>query len=100
MRIGFNAPNVPGHLNPMTALARTVKARGHEVIFFGYVDAEPMIRAAGLDFFPVCQEKYPAGEFARQLHRLSLVSGAEALQYTIQLFVEGSRAAFEDGPRA
>ena len=84
----------------MTALARTVKARGHEVIFFGYVDVEPMIRAADLDFFPVCQEQYPAGELVRQLHRLSLVSGAEALECTLQIFVEGCRAAFEDGPRA
>ena len=59
-----------------------------------------MIRAADLDFFPVCQEQYPAGELVRQLHRLSLVSGAEALECTIQIFVEGCRAAFEDGPRA
>jgi MGT family glycosyltransferase len=100
MRIGFTAPNTPGHLNPMTALARTLKARGHEVIFFGYLDVEPVIRQAGIDFFPVCQEQYPAGEFARQLHGLSQLSGAEALQYTIQLFVDACRGGFDDGPRA
>jgi zeaxanthin glucosyltransferase len=33
MKIGFICPNVPGHLNPMTALARYLKARNHEVVF-------------------------------------------------------------------
>jgi zeaxanthin glucosyltransferase len=100
MRIGFTAPGVPGHLNPMTTLARKLKSRGHDVIFFGIPDAEPAARAAGLDFFPVCQQRYPPGEHARQMHQLSLLSGAEALQYTVHLFTEACRAALEDGPRA
>ena len=33
MKIGFICPNLPGHLNPMTALARHVQARNHEVVF-------------------------------------------------------------------
>jgi hypothetical protein len=33
MKIGFNCPTVPGHLNPMTALARHLQARNHEVVF-------------------------------------------------------------------
>jgi zeaxanthin glucosyltransferase len=33
MKIGFICPNVPGHLNPMTALARHLQARNHEVVF-------------------------------------------------------------------
>jgi hypothetical protein len=33
MKIGFICPNVPGHLNPMTALARQFQARSHEVVF-------------------------------------------------------------------
>lgn len=84
----------------MTTLARAVKARGHDVLFFGLIDAEPMIRAAGLDFVPVCDEQYPAGEVARQLQQLSRLSGAEALEFTIQFIVDGCRAALEDGQRA
>jgi len=30
MKIGFICPTVPGHLNPMTALARHLQARNHE----------------------------------------------------------------------
>ncbi|HYZ71875.1 MAG TPA: glycosyltransferase [Chthoniobacterales bacterium] len=33
MKIGFICPNLPGHLNPMTTLARHLHARGHDVIF-------------------------------------------------------------------
>jgi zeaxanthin glucosyltransferase len=34
----------------MTALARKLQSRGHEVVFFGVPDIEPVIRAAHLDF--------------------------------------------------
>ena len=33
VKIGFICPNMPGHLNPMTALARHLQARDHEVVF-------------------------------------------------------------------
>ena len=33
MKLGFICPNIPGHLNPMTALARHLQARNHEVVF-------------------------------------------------------------------
>jgi zeaxanthin glucosyltransferase len=33
MKIGFICPSIPGHLNPMTALARHLQARTHEVVF-------------------------------------------------------------------
>jgi MGT family glycosyltransferase len=33
MKLGFICPNLPGHLNPMTALARHLQTRNHEVVF-------------------------------------------------------------------
>jgi zeaxanthin glucosyltransferase len=33
MKIGFICPNIPGHLNPMTTLARHLQLRNHEVVF-------------------------------------------------------------------
>jgi zeaxanthin glucosyltransferase len=47
---------VAGHLNPMTALARRLQSRGHEVVFIGFPDVEPFARAAGLDFVPYCEK--------------------------------------------
>ena len=33
MKIGFICPNIPGHLNPMTTLARRLQERNHEIVF-------------------------------------------------------------------
>jgi hypothetical protein len=33
MKLGFICPNVPGYLKPMTALARELQARKHDVVF-------------------------------------------------------------------
>ena len=33
MKLGCICPNLPGHINPMTALARQLQERGHEVVF-------------------------------------------------------------------
>jgi zeaxanthin glucosyltransferase len=46
MKLGFISINVPGHLNPMTTLARHLQGRGHEVVFL-YSSG-----AAGLPFVP------------------------------------------------
>ena len=36
-----------GHLNPMTALARKLQSRGHEVVFIGVPDIEPLRLPSG-----------------------------------------------------
>ena len=50
MKIGFVTLPVYGHLNPMIALARNLKARGHVVSFVGVADAAAAVNAAGLPF--------------------------------------------------
>jgi hypothetical protein len=46
MKFGFTCPQVPGHLNPMTTLARHLQMRNHDVVFL-YSSG-----AAGLPFIP------------------------------------------------
>jgi zeaxanthin glucosyltransferase len=48
MKIAFLGVRVPGHLNPMTTLARKLKGRGHDVVFLSMPDTEPFVRAAEL----------------------------------------------------
>jgi hypothetical protein len=50
MRIEFLGVRVVGHLNPMTALARKLKAPSHDVVFISILDAELYVRAAQLPF--------------------------------------------------
>jgi len=100
MRIGFSCPVLPGHMYPMTTLARKVRERGHEVFFLGIPDAEPMVRAAGLEFFPYGEALFPAGEMARRVRILSQLSGMKGIQFTLNLFRDTVRAAFDDAERA
>src|SRR5215469_8965908 len=46
IKLGFISPNLSGHLNPMTALARHLQARNHEVVFLYSKEAN------GLPFVP------------------------------------------------
>jgi zeaxanthin glucosyltransferase len=61
MRIAFLGVRVLGHLNPMTTLARKLKARGHDVVFISVLDSEPYVRAAQLPFIPYCEKELPLG---------------------------------------
>jgi MGT family glycosyltransferase len=61
MKIGFLSLPLFGHLNPMTALARKLQSRGHEVVFLGIPDVEAVARAANLTFIPFCEKQYPVG---------------------------------------
>jgi zeaxanthin glucosyltransferase len=75
MKIGFVSMPLTGHLNPMTALARKLQSRGNEVLFFGVPDAEPIVRAANLDFVPICEQEYPPGSIAQRLRSFGNASG-------------------------
>ena len=47
MKIGFICPNLPGHLDPMTALARHLQARNHEVVFLYCSSANGLLCVPG-----------------------------------------------------
>src|SRR5215471_17983814 len=99
MRIGFLSLPVPGHLNPMTALARKLQTRGHDVVFISLTDVAPFVEAAGLPFVPCSEEAYPAGSASKLVRRLSELSGEQALDFTINAMMKGYTASlFETLP--
>ena len=58
----------------MTALARTLQSRNHE-IFMCLPDTEPFVRAAGLTFLPCCESEFPVDsvdEYVRGIGTLSV----------------------------
>jgi zeaxanthin glucosyltransferase len=89
MRVAFLSLPVPGHLNPMTTLARKFQARGHEVVFLSLPDVAPFVQAAQLPFVPVSEAAYPQGSLGKYLPRLSGLSGTEALSYTVNEMMRG-----------
>jgi zeaxanthin glucosyltransferase len=83
MKIGFISMPLAGHLNPMTALARKLQSRGHEIVFIGVPDAGPTVRAAGLNFVSYCEGEFPAGACASALAPVARIHGMEATRWTI-----------------
>ena len=71
MKLGFLCPNIPGHLNPMTALARHLQARNHEVVFLYSTTA------AGLPFVPAPENDH-FNESITEMNKLITVLTAGA----------------------
>jgi zeaxanthin glucosyltransferase len=98
MRVAFLSLAVPGHLNPMTALARRLQARGHEVVFLTVPDAAPFVHAAQLPFVPCSEDAYPQGSLGKLLQPLSVLSGTEALSYTVEIMKGYTESLFQSLP--
>ena len=99
MRIGFLSLPVPGHLNPMTTLARKLQSRGHDVVFMSLADVAPFVEAAGLPFVPCSEAVYPIGSLGKLVRRLSELSGENALHFTVNSMMKGYTASlFESLP--
>lgn len=99
MKIGFLSLPLFGHLNPMTALARKLQSRGNEVVFITVPDAEPVLRAANLNFVTFCEEEYPTGSIARNWSSVAKLHGEEVLRHsTMELTPDLCKAAFEHLP--
>jgi zeaxanthin glucosyltransferase len=100
MKLGFVSLPFTGHLNAMTALARKMRSRGHEVVFIGIPDIEPAIRSAGLAFIPYCENEFPAGSLDRYIAPMSRLHGLAAVENTnLHLTPHLAKAAFEHLPR-
>ncbi|HMF74843.1 MAG TPA: glycosyltransferase [Bryobacteraceae bacterium] len=89
MKIGFVSMPLSGHLNPMTALARKLQSRGHEVVFIGVPDAEPIVRAANLNFVAFCETEYPVGSTDAGWGRVAKLHGEEVVRHTSKELLPG-----------
>jgi zeaxanthin glucosyltransferase len=82
MKIGFVSMPLSGHLNPMTALARRLQSRGHEVVFFAVPDVEPFARAAGLEFVPYGEAEYPVGSIDKVYSSVATMRGFDVVRHS------------------
>jgi len=88
MKLGFICLNLPGHLNPMTALARNLQDRGHEVVFL-YSSG-----AAGLPFVPGPDEDY----INQSRPQVSKMEGEGALQFSLRLVLDQTETILKSLP--
>jgi zeaxanthin glucosyltransferase len=99
MKIAFFTHSAPGHLNPLTTLARRLRSRDHELVFISNLDSEPFIQAAGIPFVPVCDEALPVGSLLAMVEHMRKLSGAEALTALSTGVASFLREIFRDLPR-
>ena len=88
MKLGFICPNVPGHLNPMTALAGQLQARNHDVVFL-YSPG-----AAGLPFVPG-PEKDHVNE---NIPEVSKMQGDDAVEFSLRILAAQTETILKSLP--
>lgn len=89
-----------GHINPMTALAKTLMRRGHEVVIFGIADTEARVRAAGVEFVEIGAEDYPPGTLKKLDDHLGTLKGLATFKFTVERVKNTARMILRDGPEA
>ena len=88
MKLGFICLNLPGHLNPMTALARHLQARNHEVVFLYSSSANGLPCVPGNIRDP----------FNENRPEVSKLQGEDALAFSVGLVVQRTEAMLESMP--
>jgi MGT family glycosyltransferase len=91
-------PAYVGHLNPMAALGRTLQKRGHRVCIVAPLDAESPARRAGLEFIPLAEHEFPAGEWERSEEEVGKLTGLRAQRCATRSLAQLSRGIVRDLP--
>jgi zeaxanthin glucosyltransferase len=99
MKIGFISLSVPGHFNPMSAVARQLQSRNHDVVVLSLPVMEPFARAANLPFIPFGEEEFPAEHSSEVVGTLSRLKGEEALQFTVSAVAQVMKVRWRELPK-
>src|SRR5215472_12963082 len=99
MKIGFVSLPVPGHFNPMSALARRLQSRNHGVVVLSLPLMEPLARAADLSFIPFGAKEFPDQASGEILATLSRLKGEEGLQFTAGVIAEMLKVKWRELPK-
>jgi zeaxanthin glucosyltransferase len=98
--LGLLCPAETGHLNTMLPLGQEMQRRGHQITFFGIVDAKVKVLAAGLEFRSIGETEFPIGSSDILFDELGKLSGLAALKYTLEWIESSAKIFLKDGPDA
>ena len=69
------APPLPGHFNPLLALAGELVARGHRASFVHQADAARMVKGEGIGFASIGAASHPPGSLDAWIARMARLNG-------------------------
>jgi zeaxanthin glucosyltransferase len=99
MKIGFISLFVSGHFNPMSAVARQLQSRNHDVVMLSLSFVEPLARAANLPFIPFGENEFPTDKAGELLGTLSQLQGEEALQFSVGALAKIAEVRWRELPK-
>ena len=79
----FIAPPLPGHLNPLLALAGELARRGHRATFLHQPDAARMVARPGIGFHAIGHATHPPGSLDAWIGRMARLNGPWGLRRMI-----------------
>jgi len=77
------APPLPGHLNPLLALAGELVRRGHRAAFLHQPDAARMVARPGIGFQAIGADTHPPGSLDAWIARMARLNGPFGLRAMI-----------------
>ena len=81
-KLALVCPPLPGHLNPMAVLGRSLQSRGHCVSVFQIPELEPSVRAQGLGFHPIGIAE--AHTLRNRITRMTELAGLGSLRFAVE----------------
>lgn len=100
VHFGIICPPYAGHLNPLSALGRELKSRGHRVTVLQISDLAFKVGLEGLEFQPIGQTLYQPGSLAASFKQLTKLSEIEALRYSVDFCRHMTEIICQDAPTA
>src|SRR5246127_4891072 len=98
MKIGFISFPVPGHFNPMSALARQLQSRNQDVEVFSLPVGESLARASNLPFVPFGEKEFPAEHSSEFIGTVSRLKGEEGLRFTVNAIAAATEVKWRTLP--
>jgi zeaxanthin glucosyltransferase len=98
MKIGFVSLYGPGHFNPMSAVARQLQSRKHDVVMLSLPFVEPLASAANLPFIPFGEEEFPDEVSAEIFGRMSQLKGEDARQFAVEALAKAAAVRWRELP--
>lgn len=95
---GILCPAETGHLNTMLPLGCELQSRGHKVSWIGFLDGQPKVLLAGLNFLAIAESDCPQGKMARLFADLGKLNGLTALRQTGNILKQSANWLLRDAP--